>query len=254
MSTESMTLKQGDQWPGMLPEYPDGSPFNIPVVLKPWPLKAVMPVDVNAAHEQALMRAGTDGEIRRLICFQAHQRTLTHDDTGIVSWLPVLQISLYLRDSSGPIHRPLHWLAVSDVSGLGDPALGVLEDAANKLGADPSKGMPCQLIITGQQRKVLLIANLAMHNLVANYWRTALTLSASHAELDPDDFVDQAMRAEHDLCPMVARSCCMRQLMPVAIGGQHYTVQGGQVRKWLIDQGWLHPKQVACDDAAGGAR
>jgi hypothetical protein len=46
----------------------------------------------------------------------------------------------------------------------------------------------------------------------------------------------------------------MRQLMPVAIGGQHYTVQGGQVRKWLIDQGWLHPKQVACDDAAGGAR
>jgi len=34
----------------------------------------------------------------------------------------------------------------------------------------------------------------------------------------------------------------------VAIGGQHHTVQGGQVRSWLIEHGWLHPKQVASDD------
>lgn len=254
MSMQSVQVAIGERVPIDIPEDIDGTPLSIPKILCPWPLEIVLPADIGPAHEQALMAATPDGKIRRLICLQAHQRRLeSKADPEQQSYLPLIQCSLYLRGPSGPMHRPLHWLAFTDVLGYGQPHQDELLVVMKQLAQQPSKGMPARLVITGRDGRLLMVSSTAMHNAVAMVWARALHLAVSGASLHPSDFVDMVTQAEADLMPVVERQGCMRELMPVAIGGQHRTVRGDKLTSWLLRHGWLHPKQVACEDADGGA-
>jgi hypothetical protein len=254
MSGKNMTVAVGERLPLDVPEDSDGTPMGIPVFLNPWPLRMVLPADVSQAHEDALMQSQPDGKISRLICMQAHQRLLTPNaDPEAKGYLPLMQCSIYLRDQSGPMHKPLHWVGSVDVLGLGEPQSGMMFTVLHQLADQPRKGPPAQLMVTGRGGRLLLVANAAMHNEAARVWAFALHLAMSARGLHPDDFAEMLMVAEADLLPLVQRQGCMRALMPVAICGQRKTVRGGQLQAWLLKHGWLHPKQVACDDADGGA-
>lgn len=254
MSINSMTVAVGERLPLDVPEDSDGTPMGIPVILNPWPLRMVLPADVSQAHEDALMHSQVDGKIRRLICMQAHQRMLTPNaDPDSKGYLPVMQCSIYLRDQSGPMHKPLHWVGSSDVLGWGEPHAGMMLKVMHQLADQPHKGPPVQLMVTGRGGRLLLVANTAMHNEAARVWALALQLAVSGSGLHPDDLAEMMYTAEADMMPLVQRQGCMRALMPVAICGQRKTVRGHQLQAWLLKHGWLHPKQVACDDAAGGA-
>lgn len=254
MSDKGMTVAVGERLPLDVPEDGDGTPMGIPVILNPWPLRMVLPADISQAHEDALMQSEPDGKISRLICMQAHQRMLTTDaDPDAKGYLPLMQCSIYLRDQSGPIQKPLHWLGSTDVLGMGEPQSGMMLDVLQHLAHEPRKGPPVQLMITGRGGRLLLVANAAMHNEVARVWALALQLAICSSGLHPDDFAEMLAVAQADLMPIVRRQGCMRALMPVAICGQRKTVHGGCLHAWLMKHRWLHRKQVAGDDTEGGA-
>lgn len=252
MSRHSIRVAIGQAVPVDLPEHDDGSPHEIPLILRALPLRMLLPADIGPAHEQALMTATPSGRVSRLICLQAHAwRLESTDDPERVAYLPLLQVSIYLRGVGGPLHRPLHWIGSVDVLGRGDPHGGMVE-SMRLLADHPTKGPPATLIVTGRDRRLLAVATLAMHNAVASSWARALQLAASHAQLERDEFPGEVMVAESHLLPLVQRDGCMCPLVPVAIGGHSSTVEGQQLQRWLIRRGWLHPQQVAVGDDAGG--
>jgi hypothetical protein len=250
--SEHIATAIGQQIPIDLPEDRDGTPHTMPVVQIPWPLQIILPADIGPAHEQALMQATPDGPIRRLICLQGHQRRLqSNSHPEQMAWLPLIQCSIYLRGPKGPMHQPLHWIATTDVMGWGEPYQTTLLEVMQKLDDQPGQGMPAKVMVTGRGRRLLLGADLAMHNAAALVWARALYLAVSGHSLHLEDFAEQCTVAEADLLPKVQRAGCMRQLMPVAIGGQHASVRGGQMTSWLIDHGWLDPQQLRCDEDQG---
>lgn len=252
MSIDRTKVAIGERMPIDLGEDLDGTPLGIPHIMSPWPLQMVLPADISPAHEQALIDAAPHGEIRRLICLQAHQRMLTPDDgPEEQSWLPLIQCSLYLRGPSGPMHRPLHWLAFTDVLGFGQPYQDQMLAMIHRLAQQPDKGPPAHVMITGRGGRLLMVARMAMHNAAAMVWARALHLAVSGPSLAPKDFVQMVAQADADLMPKVERQGCMRELMPVAVIGKRRTVRGGQLTRWLLRHGWLHPKQVACEDTDG---
>ena len=200
------------------------------------------------------MQATPDGEIRRLVCMQAHQRLLVSvfapEQTA---YLPVMQCSIYLRGPSGPIHRPLHWIGSTDVLGWGGAHGDLMLQVMRQLAGQRSKGPPVQLMITGRDGRLLMVVNMAMHNDAARRWASSLQLAVAGHGVSADVFCEMLCKAEADLMPVVHRQGCMRPLMPVAVGGQHKAVQGQLLQAWLLKHGWLDPRQVGCDDADGGA-
>lgn len=247
--SDQMTVEIGQTVPIDLPDASDGTPHTTPVMTCPWPVQIVLPADISPSHEQALMQASANGSIRRLMCMQGHQRRLVSKaDPSRMAWLPVMQVSLYVRGPSGPLHRPLHWIATANVLGDGEPHQTLLMHVMQQLADSPGKGVPVRLLVTGRDRRLLLIANLALHNDAAIVWAKALHLAVSGYSLRQDDFAEQWATAKADLLPCVERAGCMRPLMPVAISGRHRTVRGGKLMAWLVTRGWLHPQQVPCEE------